>query len=112
EAGIRGEAWAVAYLREQGYEILYQNWRYKHLEVDIIAKDRGILVFIEVKSRKSNAFGLPHEFVDLRKQQNLIKAANAFLGSNAYFGEIRFDIVSVFLKSKEIQLIKDAFWSD
>lgn len=112
DAGSRGEEWAVAHLREMGYEILFQNWRHKHWEVDIIAKDGDVLVFIEVKSRKSTAFGLPYEFVDRRKQQNLIKAADAFLESNSYFGDIRFDIVSVFLISKKIELIKDAFWSE
>lgn len=112
DAGVRGEEWAAAYLRGLGYHILFQNWRYRRLEVDIIAKDGDVLVFVEVKSRKSTAFGLPYEFVDRRKQRNLIRAADAFLRSNSYFGDIRFDIVSVFLMSKKVELIKDAFWSE
>src|SRR5690606_32227659 len=104
EAGSQGEAMAVTYLRELGYKILFQNWRYKHLEVDIIAKDGDILTFVEVKSRQSKAFGLPHEFVDWHKQKNLIRAAEAFIAIKAYEGEIRFDIVSVFLATKEIEL--------
>lgn len=112
EAGSLGEEIAVRYLRELGYKILFTNWRFKHLEVDIIAKDGDILAFVEVKSRKSKAFGLPHEFVDWHKQKNLIRAAEAFIAMKSYEGEIRFDIVSVFLTTSEVELIKDAFWSN
>lgn len=112
ETGSEGEKWALDHLRQLGYEILHQNWRYRHLEVDLIAMDQGILAFIEVKTRKSKAFGLPHEFVDWQKQKNLIAAAEAYLERNAYIGEIRFDIVSVFSTTKEVQVIKDAFWSN
>lgn len=112
ETGSDGEKRAMGYLRQLGYEVLHQNWRHRHLEVDIIEMDRDVLVFIEVKTRKSKAFGLPHEFVDAQKQKNLIAAADAYLEHNAYIGEIRFDIVSVFVTTNEVQIIKDAFWSN
>ncbi|MBE8722108.1 YraN family protein [Sphingobacterium pedocola] len=112
DAGIWGEQQAVRCLRERGYEIVCVNWRYKHLEVDVIAKDEGVLVFVEVKSRNDCRFGEPKEFVDYRKQRNLIRLADAYISYTKYQGEIRFDIVSVFLKERKIELIKDAFWSN
>lgn len=110
--GKYGEQLALVYLKEQGYEILALNWRYKYNEVDIIAKDLGTLVFVEVKSRRSLSYGDPASFVDARKQGNLIRAADAYLDLSGFEGEIRFDIVSVILSSPlKIELIKDAFWS-
>jgi len=111
ESGSLGEALAAKYLKERGYTILFQNWRFKHLEVDIIAKNEGVLVFVEVKSRSGEQYGQPYEFVDQQKQARLIRAADAFLARNSYTGDIRFDIVSVYLSSQKIELIKDAFWS-
>ncbi len=111
ESGVLGEKLAARYLVEQGYNILFQNWRFKHLEVDIIAKEEGILVFVEVKSRGSEQYGLPYEFVDQHKQACLIRAADAFLAGSSHTGDIRFDIVSVYLSSGKIELIRDAFWS-
>ena|SRR5690606_28995220 len=111
KSGSIGEALAAKYLKERGYTILFQNWRFKHLEVDIIAKSEGILVFVEVKSRSGDLYGQPYEFVDQRKQARLIRAADAFLARYSYNGEIRFDIVSVYLSSQKVELIKDAFWS-
>lgn len=102
----------MEHLQKLGYIILHQNWRFRRLEVDLIARDKDVLVFVEVKTRSSTAFGLPHEFVDRKKQKNLIAAAGAYLQCNAYIGEIRFDIVSVFSATKEIEVIKDAFWSN
>ncbi|GGH20858.1 YraN family protein [Sphingobacterium alkalisoli] len=112
EAGIWGEQQAVRYLQECGYDIISINWRHKHLEVDVIAKDGDILVFVEVKSRNDSRFGEPKEFVDHRKRRNLIRLADAYISYTKYEGEIRFDIVSVFLKENKIELIKDAFWSN
>ncbi|NGF55507.1 YraN family protein [Parapedobacter sp. SGR-10] len=112
ESGSFGEALAVQYLKRLGYEILFQNWRFKRLEIDIIAKERGILVFVEVKSRKSDHYGLPYEFVDHAKEQRLIRAAEAFLADYSYEGDIRFDIVSVYLSTQKVELIRDAFWSN
>lgn len=110
--GNRGEQMALAYLQNLGYQILNVNWRNKYWEVDIIAKDQNILVFVEVKSRSKVNYGNPEDFVDLKKQKNLIQAADAYLELTDYEGEVRFDIVSVYLETNNIELIKDAFWSD
>ena len=111
-SGKYGEQLAVDFLKENGYEIIAINWRYKYWEVDIVAKENNSLVFVEVKSRKSDAYGEPSDFVDYKKQKNLIQAAESYLMLNNYEGEIRFDIVSVYLESNHVKLIKDAFWSD
>ena len=65
EKGKKGEQMAADYLRSKGYQILETNWRMGHLEVDIIAIGNNMLVFVEVKTRATNAFGEPEVFVDL-----------------------------------------------
>lgn len=111
ESGNIGEQTASRYLQDCGYQILAVNWRFKRWEADIIAKDGDVLVFVEVKTRSSLAFGYPDEFVDDKKRKNLRYLAEAYLRYSGYQGEIRFDIVSVYKREKlELQHIKDAFW--
>lgn len=111
ESGNLGEQAAARYLQDCGYQILAVNWRFKRWEVDIIAKNGDILVFVEVKTRSSLAFGHPDEFVDDKKRENLRYLAEAYLRYSKHEGEIRFDIVSVYKKEKlELRHIKDAFW--
>ncbi|WDF68299.1 YraN family protein [Sphingobacterium oryzagri] len=113
DSGKRGEQLAVKFLAQRGYDIITLNWRHKYGEIDIIARDKDTLVFIEVKARSSSSFGEPDSFVDSRKQALLIRAADAYLDISGYEGEIRFDIVAVYLhKNDHIELIKDAFWSN
>lgn len=113
EIGVRGEKAAVAFLVRNGYRIIACNWRYKRAEVDIIAEQGNKLIFVEVKTRSSTDFGLPEEFVSEPKQNLLMEAAEAFILANNYEGEIRFDIISVLVKTANtctIRHIKDAFW--
>lgn len=115
ETGRSGEAEAFRYIQEIGYKILEVNWRYKHLEVDIIAMDGDVLVFIEVKTRKSTRYGQPFEAVGYRKQQQLNRAANLYISYRKYQGDIRFDIVSILsnaLGKMETEHIEDAFWPE
>lgn len=112
DSGSFGELKSVDYLVQHNYTILSQNWRYRYWEIDIIAKDGDILVFVEVKSRSNPDYGNPEDFVDLKKQVNIIKAADAYIELMGYEGEVRFDIVSVYLDTNKIELIKDAFWSN
>lgn len=110
--GNRGEEKAVEYLQSNGYTILERNWQIGHLEVDIIASNEDFLVIVEVKTRKSNTFGEPEEFVTLQKQRNLIRAASAYITKFGITKEVRFDIVSVILneqQSEEVKHIPDAF---
>ena len=111
EKGQKGEQMAADYLRSKGYQILETNWRVGHLEVDIIAIDGDMLVFAEVKTRSSSAFGSPEVFVDIAKQRHLIRAANVFIGKSGIGKEVRFDIISIVLGegAKSIKHIEDAF---
>lgn len=112
EIGKIGEEIALKFFKNLGYEVLELNWRYKKLEIDIIAKDGDVLVVAEVKTRKSDVFGTPDVFVDRKKQRFLIKAINEYVNQKGYETEIRFDVVSVlYNNSKEkVDHIKDAFY--
>lgn len=79
----------------QGYSILERNWRVDHLEVDIIAQKRGLLVFVEVKTLASDRFINPEEHVDSGKRRNIVRAAKAYLAMNGLDQQVRFDIIAV-----------------
>lgn len=96
---------AANLLQQKGYRILERNWRCGHLEVDIIAETEDYLVIVEVKTRKSTAFGEPEVFVDRQKQRHLIRAAMLYAKFKCVTKEIRFDIISV-VNSPECQEIK------
>ncbi len=70
---------AARYLEAQGYRILRRQYRCRHGEIDLVAQDGKIIVFVEVKGRQNLAFGSPEEAVDWRKQQSLWKVAEHFL---------------------------------
>ncbi|WP_276498590.1 YraN family protein [Pontibacter litorisediminis] len=109
--GQQGENHAAAYLREQGYSILRQNYRHKRAEVDIIAQKGNLLVFVEVKTRSTNKYGYPEEAVNYRKEAMLLGAAEAFILQEEWPHEVRFDIISVTLTSPPaIHHIEDAFY--
>lgn len=93
--GKSGEETAKRYLLEKGYEILETNWRFKKYEVDIISKSGNTVVFVEVKTRKSDTFGEPEVFVTRQKQNFLVAAANQYIIQNNIDLESRFDIIAV-----------------
>jgi len=112
--GRLGEACAVDYLVRRGYEIVAQNYRKPFGEIDIIARERGTLVFIEVKTRRSRGFGDPSAAVDVRKQRQLSRIAQDYLVQHRLGDSAaRFDVVGVILdgddRPVEVELIKDAF---
>ncbi len=110
--GIEGEKTAAQFLVDNNYTILKRNWHYHHKEVDIIAEKNGMLIFVEVKTRKTNYFGEPFESVTQQKQEFLIEAANGYLVDNDLDKEVRFDVISIVLSNKnspEIFHIPDAF---
>ncbi|MCB0820386.1 MAG: YraN family protein [Bacteroidetes bacterium] len=111
ETGLRGEDLAVEYLKENGFEILERNWRSRHEEIDIIARERSELVIVEVKTRSARHFGMPEESVTLRKQRNLVNAAEEYIRRKNSNLETRFDVVSVILNGEksEIRHIPRAF---
>ncbi len=111
--GQIGEDAAVKYLESQGYVILDRNWRYGHLELDIVALDGEFLAFIEVKTREVNALVPPNYAITISKQRNLINAANGYVVRNRRSEEVRFDIVSVIHHHGDVQkveLTKYAFY--
>lgn len=95
DLGKWGEGVAADYLEQQGYSILERGWRSGHKDIDLIAFKQGILVFVEVKTRKNNAYIQPQQAVDRHKIKLLMTAANRYICNNNIDAEIRFDIVAI-----------------
>ncbi len=112
--GKKGEALAKEYLEDLGYKILELNFKYEKAEIDIIALHKDVIVFIEVKTRRSENYGFPEEAVNRNKQNNLHRAAEGYLEENEINGEIRFDIISILLNAPSLDIyhIKDAFFPE
>lgn len=111
--GKQGEAAALVFLQNLGYKIVARNYRTVTGEIDIIAQDKAILVFIEVKTRKTQTFGLPYEAVDFRKQAKIRKVALQFLAEkHVECRTLRFDVISILISSPgscKIEHLIDAF---
>jgi len=111
--GRSGEDAAVAYLRKKKFNVVCRGFRFHRGEIDIIAYDKDILVFVEVKTRRSPDFGRPEESVTPLKQRQVRKLAEAYLMVND-LGDIpcRFDILSLLSDGQQgyrIRHIPDAF---
>jgi len=112
QLGKEAEQMAVNYLKENGYEILYCNWRYSRYEIDIIATKNELLRIIEVKALQSSQLRYPEESVTKKKFKYLLKAADEFLFQNQQYRHVQFDILSITLnpeKETEFYLIEDVF---
>jgi len=112
ELGKKGEEIAHRFLKRKGYRIIERNYVCKMGEVDIIAREKDTFIFIEVKTRRSTAFGPPQMAVDQRKQKQLSRAALYFLKAKRLEGvKARFDVVAILLgpEGEEINLIRNAF---
>ena len=111
EIGRKGESIAVDYLIKKGFTVLEKNFTYHRFEIDIIAKIKNTLVFIEVKTRQSHKFGYPEEAVDNKKIDHILDCADHYIYQIQWDGNIRFDIVSILFKPKLlINHIEDAFY--
>ena len=111
ETGKQGEAIAVGYLQDKGYCILEQNWHNHHQEIDIVAKKGTELVIVEVKCRTGRPLAEPYAAVNRNKQNQLIKAANAYIQAKNIDLETRFDVISITLGKKvNIDHIEHAFY--
>ncbi|MBP3775113.1 MAG: YraN family protein [Bacteroidaceae bacterium] len=95
DLGHMGEEAAARYLVLHGYHIRERNWRAGHRDLDIIAEKRGLLVFVEVKTRQSRVYGEPEEAVNAEKIHHLLRAANTYVQLNHLDMAIRFDVISV-----------------
>ena len=110
KVGLRGEEIAVSYLKDKGYNILARNWRCERGELDIVAKDGDILVFVEVKTRRTRWHGSPAEAVDNRKRERLrLLALNYIHQTGTSAAAYRFDVVTVEGKAEKVTLYKNAF---
>ena len=113
--GRWGEALAAEYLRKRGYRILEAGWRCRFGEIDLIAADQRYICFVEVKLRKSGAFGSAAAFVDGRKQERLRTTAQMYLMGHESELQPRFDVVEIYAPAgtdtvnPEISLIENAF---
>ncbi len=110
--GRGGEQAAAAYLSQNGYKILDRNYRCAIGELDIIAREKKEIVFVEVKARKSHARGYPEQAVGFRKQKKMSQLALWYLQEkNLLDRPARFDVVAVTLlpDGPQIYLIKNAF---
>ncbi|MBI4691505.1 MAG: YraN family protein [Nitrospirae bacterium] len=109
--GSKGEDLAASFLKDKGYRIIARNYKTPVGEIDIIAEDRGTLVFIEVKTRSNNSFGYPFEAVDARKRQKLKNLALLYLKKQKRDCAVRFDVLSIYISEgkEDIEHIKDAF---
>jgi putative endonuclease len=110
--GKRGEDLAAAHLAEAGYRILERNYRCLFGEIDIVAEEGETLVFVEVKSRRSAAYGDPQLAVGLQKQRKISRIATHYLAERHLFHRpARFDVVAVKMLPGQVQfeLIRDAF---
>lgn len=111
ELGKKGEALAVEHLLKNGYKILEKNWFYKKAEVDIIALKDETLAVVEVKTRSSDYFGNPQDFVNQKKIKLLVEAINQYVTIKDLDVEVRFDIIAI-LKNQytfKIEHLEDAF---
>ena len=112
ELGKKGEEMALRFLKKRGYRIIERNYACKMGEMDIIAREKDTLVFIEVKTRTSTTFGPPQLAVNPKKQLQMSKVALHFLKEKKLEDvKARFDVVAILLgvRGEEIELIRDAF---
>ena len=111
QLGHKGEEIATNYLIKNGYQILEKNWRFKKAEIDIIAKKNSTIIAVEVKTRTSNYFGNPQDFVNKKKIKLLVEAMDQYILSKNLDVEVRFDIIAIIENKNQtkIEHLEDAF---
>jgi putative endonuclease len=106
--GADGEAQAAAWYRAHGYKVLHRNWRCKEGELDLVVRRGRELVFVEVKTRRTDRFGIPAEAVTSAKQRRLRALAGRYLAdTGARADSLRFDVVSIL--AGQLEVIEAAF---
>ncbi|MBR0026478.1 MAG: YraN family protein [Clostridia bacterium] len=109
-SGKAGEQIACRALEKKGFRLVERNYRALHAEIDLIMRDGKTLVFVEVKARSSDRFGSGREAVTFRKQQNILRAAQAYLAEHGGFDDpLRFDVAEVDLVTGNVTHIENAF---
>lgn len=106
--GAKYEQVAGKHLESLGYEIIEYNFHSRNGEIDIIAKQHGYIVFVEVKYRENSDKGHPLEAVSVTKQKNICKSAAYYLKTHGLYDmSVRFDVVSIL--KEEVNVIQNAF---
>ena len=112
ELGRIGEDSVAYYIEKIGCQILERNYRTYSGEIDIIFIESDCLVFGEVKTRRSDSFGLPCESVNQRKREKIITVAKHFvISKNLFDVNIRFDVFEVYFKERKIRHIRNAYYA-
>jgi len=110
ELGKKGEKLAIDFLLKNGYKILETNYRFLKAEVDIIAQKNEVLAVVEVKTRSSDYFGNPQDFVNPKKIKLLLSAIDHYVIEKDLDVEVRFDIIAIIhQKTIKIEHLEDAF---
>ena len=111
--GREGESAAITFLKKKGYRILEKNFRSKLGEIDVIAEQAGVIVFIEVKTRSDHEFGHPFDALTPTKQKKIIQTAQSFLVQKRISDKpMRFDVVALTSDEQDkwkIELLENAF---
>ncbi len=97
ETGCLGEAIAKRYLQNKGYCIIEENYRTKYAEIDLIAHNKGALVFVEVRTRRDERFGSPEDSIKRSKIRKLIRNAEAYVARKRYVKAYRVDAICIVL---------------
>jgi putative endonuclease len=109
EKGAQGEETARRYLQARGYHILVSNFRARTGEIDIIMKDRDEIVFVEVKSARSDTFGNPAEWVSAFKQRRIIRTSLVYVQAKGLTAcPMRYDVITVD-PDRKVSHVRDAF---
>ncbi len=110
--GAQGEELAVDFLIKKGYRILARNFRFQHGELDIVAEDGTVLVFVEVKTRRSYDYGTPEESISIRKRRLLRRTAEGYMYTLGIVDrECRCDVIAIERQNDQIEIrhLIDAF---
>ena len=107
ETGLLGELRAAMYLKRQGMRIVARRYRAAHGEIDIIARDGGALVFVEVKNRPKGQLDAGLQAVNGEKRRHLRQAARQYLNNHPAQGPVRFDVIEI--TAAGLRHIKNAF---
>lgn len=110
--GKKAEQFATGFLISKGYHILDRNWRYGHLELDIVCTDWAALVFVEVKARRESIFPHPEDVFTPMKERHMLLAAEAYIMQHNFEISARFDLIAIVMNEKgfEIEHIESVFF--
>lgn len=114
QLGDKGEALVADYLRQKGYIVSARNYRSRFGEIDIIAENADMVLFVEVKLRGERALARPAEAVNYPKRMRIISTAEYYIYNNGVTLQPRFDVAEVFAQGDALRLhyIENAFGAD